>query len=170
MPESIHYLDVAIRLQFDPAQLPNILKVGRQLTQENVPLPLDDEDPENESTRPMTDEEASGEITSVQDCIDELLRANPLLDQLKMDIIASVIGGEQSASESDELPSLDLAVDPPRHLETVESDDWEAEEEDPLDEFNDSGLFLCRWPTGPVLSWQRSQRETQLSSLMSGVP
>jgi hypothetical protein len=148
MPESIHYLDVAIRLQFDPTHLPNILKVGRRLTQENVPVAVDDDDSENESTRQMTDDEVAEDVTSVQDCIDEILRANPLLDQLKMDIIASVVGEELSASESDELPSLDLAVDHPRHLETVEPDDWEEDGEDPLDEFNEAGMFLCRWPNG----------------------
>jgi hypothetical protein len=92
MPESIHYLDVAIRLQFDPSQLAQILKVSRQLTQENVQIPVDDDDPESESTRPMTNEEVAEEITSIQDCMAEILQANPLLEQLRMDIIASTVG------------------------------------------------------------------------------
>src|ERR1700722_245649 len=117
MPESIHYLDVAIRLQFDPAQLPNILNAGRQLTQENVQIPVDDDDPENESTRPMTNEEVAEDITSVQECIAEILQANPLLDQLGMEIIASTVGEEETATGVDDLPPLDLAVDDPRHLE-----------------------------------------------------
>jgi hypothetical protein len=33
-------------------------------------------------------------------------------------------------------------------LEPVEPDDSEWEDEDPLDEFNETGLFLCRWPNG----------------------
>jgi hypothetical protein len=57
IPESIHYVDVAIRLQFDPSQLARILKVGRKLTRENVQIPVDDDGPENGSTRAMTDEE-----------------------------------------------------------------------------------------------------------------
>lgn len=146
MSESIHFLDVAIRVQFDPSQLPKILSLGRQLTQASVQIPVDDEDPENESTRPMTDEEAADEITSVQDCIAEILMANSLLDQLGMELIASVVGEEQSA-KSDDLPSLDLAVSQPRHLEPVEAIDSD-EEEDPLDEFNEAGIFLCRWPNG----------------------
>jgi hypothetical protein len=148
MPESIHYLDVAIRLQFDPAQLPNILKAGRQLTQENVQIPVDDDDPENESTRPMTNEEVAEDITSVQECIAEILQANPLLDQLGMEIIASTVGEEETATGVDDLPPLDLAVDDPRHLEPVEADDSEEDGEDPLDEFNNAGTFLCRWPNG----------------------
>jgi hypothetical protein len=149
MTESIHYLDVAIRLRFDPTQLPNILKAGRRLTQANVEIPVDDDDPENESTRPMTHEEVAEDVTSVQDCIGEILMANPLFDQLGMEIIASVVGEEQSASASDDLPNLDLAVSHPRHSEPVEAVDLEEEgRESPLDEINDTGAYLCRWPNG----------------------
>ena len=149
MTESIHYLDVAIRLQFDPKQLAQVLKVGRQLTQASVQIPVDDEDPENEYTRPMTDEEVAEDVTSVQDCIAEILMANPLFDQLGMEIIASVVAEEQLANEHDDLPSLDLAVSHPHHLEPVEAIDSEEEgDENPLDEINDTGAFLCRWPNG----------------------
>ena len=46
------------------------------------------------------------------------------------------------------LSADDKAVIDPRHLETVERDDLEEDNDDPLDEFNDGGLFLCRWPNG----------------------
>ena len=148
MTESIHYIDVAIRIQFDPAQLPNILKVGRQLTQANVQNPVDHHNSEDESAHPMTDEEVAEDVTSIQDCIGEILRAHPLLEQLKMQIVASMISEEQSASGFGELPPLDLLISQPSRLEPVEPDDSEWEDEDPLDEFNEAGLFLCRWPNG----------------------
>src|SRR5580658_6585300 len=140
MPESIHYVDVAIRIQFDLNQLPKILAIGRKFTQETFQIPVDDDDPENESTRPMTDEEVAEDVTSVQDCIAEILQANPLLEQLGMDITATTFGEERSANEFEELPALDLAVSHPRHLEPVEDVDLTEEEEDPLDEFNDAGM------------------------------
>ena len=149
MTESIHYLDVTIRLQFDPTRLAQILKVGRQLTKANVQIPVDQHDPENESTRPMTDEEVAEDVTSVQDCMAEILMANPLFDQLGMEIIASVVSEEQTANDFDDLPNLDLAVSQPHHLEPVEVMDSEEEgDENPLDEINDTGAFLCRWPNG----------------------
>jgi hypothetical protein len=148
MTESIHYIDVALRIQFDPAQLPNILKVGRQLTQANIQNPVDNHNSEDESARPLTDEEVAEDVTSIQDCIGEILRAHPLLEQLKMQIVATMIGEEQSASGFAELPPLDLLMSQPSRLAPVEPDDSEWEGEDPLDEFNETGLFLCRWPNG----------------------
>jgi hypothetical protein len=79
MTESIHYIDVAIRIQFDPTQLPNILKVGRQLTQANIQNPVDTHHSEAESARQVTDEEVAEDVTSIQDCIGEILQAHPLL-------------------------------------------------------------------------------------------
>jgi hypothetical protein len=148
MTESIHYLEVAIRVQFDPMQLPKILKIGRKLTQENIQIPVDDDDQENKSTRAMTDEEIAEEVRSVEDCIGEIIQANPLLDQLGMEVISSTVAKGQTATDVDDLPSLDLAVNHSRNLEPVESLDSEEDGEEPLDEFNDAGLFLCRWPNG----------------------
>jgi hypothetical protein len=71
-----------------------------------------------------------------------------LLEQLGMEIIATTVGEEQLATGIGELPPLDLVVDHPRRLEPVEAIDSEEEQEDSLDEINDAGVFLCRWPNG----------------------
>jgi hypothetical protein len=55
MAETIHYIDVAIRIQFDPEREPQMLEVARKLTQEIVTIRASEDDPDDESMRRMTD-------------------------------------------------------------------------------------------------------------------
>ena len=97
MAEQIHYVDVSIRIKFDPIQLHKMLAAGRKLTQENIQVSVDDDDPENDLTRSMTDDEVAEDISSVQGCVAEILYANPLLDELGLEIIASAVAEERMA-------------------------------------------------------------------------
>jgi hypothetical protein len=87
-----------------------------------------------------------------------------------MEIIATTVGEGQSATGIGELPPLDLLVNRPGQLEPVEAVDSEEEGENPLDEINEAGVFLCRWPNGDCSMVATITREMQSFSLMNGVP
>ena len=51
MTESVHYLDVAIRIQFELAQFTEHPESRSSIDPGKVQIPVDDHDAENESTR-----------------------------------------------------------------------------------------------------------------------
>jgi hypothetical protein len=111
MPESseIHYVDVAIRVQFKPEMVPHILAVARKLMQENAMVPVSD-DPDDDAVRRMTDEEVAEEVDCVQSSIIDILQENPLFKQLELEIIGSCVAEEETADDWDSLPDLDVVT------------------------------------------------------------
>jgi hypothetical protein len=71
MAETIHYIDVAIRIRFDPEREPRMLEVARKLTQEIVTIRANEDDPDDESMRSMTDEEVAEDVSCAQDTSNE---------------------------------------------------------------------------------------------------
>jgi hypothetical protein len=152
MAETIHYIDVAIRIKIDPEREQEMLQVARKLMQESVSVCANDE-PDDETMRAMTDEEVAEDVADAQDTISEILQAHPLFMQLGMEIIATETGSEETAASYQAMPSLqlaDTARSKPEDFAPGNNNNEDADdgEDGPLDEFNDSGIFLCRWPNG----------------------
>src|SRR3954469_7064506 len=81
----VHYIEAAIRIEYDPALLPHLLAVARQYVQSAFQVPASEDD-DDETVRPMTDEEVAEDVADAQDCILPILEANPLLEQLGLQI------------------------------------------------------------------------------------
>jgi hypothetical protein len=72
----------SIRIKIDTEREWEMLEVARKLTQKSVTIRANDDDPDDETMRPMTDEEVAEDVADVQDTISEILHAHPLFGQL----------------------------------------------------------------------------------------
>src|SRR5947209_8336013 len=106
MEKPIHYIDVALRIQYRPSMEKKILAAARKLARQKIGVPSDD--PKDSSCRPMTAQETAEEIADVQDSLFEIMDANPLLAELKLELIASSTGPDAVAERFEDLPELRL--------------------------------------------------------------
>lgn len=82
-----------------------IVAAGREIAKTTVEVLANEHD---ESTRHMTDEELDAEYYDLQSCFVESLEANPLLPQLKLDFICSVVHEQEEADGFSVLPTLSI--------------------------------------------------------------